>query len=128
MLSPSFSDSATPVNVTADLLFLVDSSRSITQEEFQKEKQFVINLAKSFKVSPDYTRAGAIVYSNTAQLSIPLGKHSTIAHFTSAVNSLPYMGGRKLIDNAVQLASDTFADARPQVLLALISRNVWQIA
>lgn len=108
-------DSAKPVNVTADLLFLVDSSRSVTKDEFRKEKQLVINLAKSFKVSPQYTRAGAIVYSNTAILSIPFAKHSNIKSFTSDVNGLPYMGGRKLTDKALQLASDTFDDARPQV-------------
>ncbi|KAK3745599.1 hypothetical protein QZH41_005840 [Actinostola sp. cb2023] len=108
-------DSAKPVNLTADLLFLVDSSWSVTQDEFKKEKKLVNNLAKAFKVSPDYTRAGAIVYSDSAKLNIPFGKHSNIKSFGVDVDGLPYVGGRKRIENALQLASDTFDDARPQV-------------
>lgn len=104
------------MSVTADLLFLVDSSWSVTQEEFNKEKQLVNNLAKAFKVSPEYTRAGAIVYSNSAELKIPFGKHSNVESFSNDVNGISYIGGRKLIDNALQLASDTFGDARPQVI------------
>jgi hypothetical protein len=110
-----FTDSAKPVNLTADLLFLLDSSWSVTQDEFKQEKKLVSHLAKAFKVSPDYTRAGAITYSDTASLDIPLEKHSDIGSFGTDVDGLPYKGGRKRIETALQLASDTFDNARPQV-------------
>ncbi|XP_048579839.1 uncharacterized protein LOC5504566 isoform X2 [Nematostella vectensis] len=90
----------------ADLGFLMDASRSIGEEDFQKERDFVKSLASSYAL--DETLTGVITYSDEAKIVIPLG-HFTADGFRQAVDRVRYTHGRTRIDKALKLAaSDLF--------------------
>ena len=86
-------DELAGANKKSDILFLLDTSGSLSSNEFQTEKGFVINFLNTITVSLHTTRIEVIPFSNTASLyidgvSVPsLDKHkcSLIEKF----NSLP---------------------------------------
>lgn len=115
-------DAIPPLDITADMLFLVDSSSAVPRANYGEELRFLQQIVNQFNVSPRYVRAGIIPYGNTAQLSIPLGRHATNEAINRSIDSLPYIGGAKRIDRALWLANQTFSQARrlvPKILLIL---------
>ena len=86
-----------------DLGFIIDSSGSLTTE-YQKEKEFVKLLADSFQVSRSGTRAGIVLFSSYAKLSVKLSDHHSTVGFKAAVDDLPLMNSATRIDKAVTLA------------------------
>ncbi|KAJ7380115.1 hypothetical protein OS493_010826 [Desmophyllum pertusum] len=104
-----------PLDISADMLFLLDSSSVISRANYGKELSFLQKIVELFNISPRYVRAGIIPYGNTAELSIPLGSHTTNEAINRSIDLLPYMGGNKRIDRALKLANQTFSKARPMV-------------
>ena len=104
-----------PLDITADMLFLLDSSSAVVKSDYQKELEFLKAIVDLFRISPRYVRAGIITYGNRAELSVPLGLHSTNEAINKSIDSLPYIGGTKRIDRALTLANLTFSQARPLV-------------
>ena len=109
------SDLIPPLEITADMLFLVDSSSAVSKSYYQEELDFLKKVVELFRISPRYVRAGIIPYGNRAELSIPLGRHETNEAINRSIDSLPYIGGTKRIDQALILANQTFSSARPLV-------------
>lgn len=108
-------DAIPPLDISADMLFLLDSSSVISRANYGKELSFLQKIVELFNISPRYVRAGIIPYGNTAELSIPLGSHTTNEAINRSIDLLPYMGGNKRIDRALKLANQTFSKARPMV-------------
>ncbi|CAN0272077.1 unnamed protein product [Lampetra planeri] len=50
-----------------DLLFIIDSSRSVRIHEFEKVKLFMIDVIDSLDISPDGTRVAMLQYASTVQ-------------------------------------------------------------
>uniref|UniRef100_S4RZX5 Matrilin 4 n=1 Tax=Petromyzon marinus TaxID=7757 RepID=S4RZX5_PETMA len=50
-----------------DLLFIIDSSRSVRIHEFEKVKLFMIDVIDSLDISPDGTRVAVLQYASTVQ-------------------------------------------------------------
>lgn len=88
--------------------FVLDSSKSMSTRDYEKQKQFVKSLAATFSLSPQTSRAGAIVYSDDAVITARFGQYSYIDEFKRAVDQFYYMGKRTRIDKALKLASETF--------------------
>lgn len=83
----------------------MDSSGSIGDTDYQKEKDFVKSLASTFILSRRNTQAGVIIYSDDAQMYSTFGQYPDIERFKRAVDSLPYLRKRTRIDKALKLAS-----------------------
>lgn len=109
------SDLIPPLDITADMLFLIDSSSTVPKSHYQAELDFLKKVVELFRISPRYVRAGIIPYGNRAELSIPLGSHATNEAINRTIDSLPYIGGTKKLDEALKLANQTFSQARPLV-------------
>lgn len=91
-----------------DIGFIVDSSGSL-RREYGKEKDFVKSLARSFNISANGSRAGAITFSWHAEHSIKLNDHRELGGFLTAVDNLPMFGHTTRIDKALSMAkSDMF--------------------
>lgn len=117
-----FSDAIPPLEITADIMFLVDSSSAIPRATYGDQLNFLQAIVNQFRISPRYVRASVISYGNTARLSIPFGTRTTNAAMNRSIDSLPYVGGQKRIDRALWLANQTFLQARrlvPKILLIL---------
>ena len=98
------------------MAFIIDSSGSIGRRNYGKIKDFVKNVARGFQVSPSGSRAGIILYSNSASVQVHFDQHATIDEFTKAVGKLPHERGLTYIDKALRLvASELFPRARKNV-------------
>ena len=93
-------DELAGANKKSDILFLLDTSGSLSSYEFQTEKGFVMNFLNTITVSVDATRIEVIPFADTASryidgVSAPsLDKHkcSLVQKFTSMPQSINGVG------------------------------------
>lgn len=83
----------------------MDMSSSITAKNYQKERDFVKNVADAFSISPGKTEAGVVAYNSEASLWIRFGQHNSNEEFNTAVDKIPYWGGRTRIDEGLKMAT-----------------------
>ena len=113
-------DPIPPLEITADMLFLLDSSSAVSKANYGKELSFLRKIIGQFEISARYVRAGIIPYGKTAELAVPLGSQTTNEAINRSISTLPYIGGNKRIDRALNLAYQTFSKARPLVPKILV--------
>ena len=106
-----------------DVAFLVDSSGSISFRNFRKVKNFVVELASKFDISPGGSRAAVVVYSTRATTRIRFTDYSNYGSFANAVQSLRHEPGYTRIDLALQMAYfDVFSlRGKPRFLVPKIA-------
>lgn len=96
---------------------MMDSSESITEEDFQREKTAVKEIAQSFLNSSQDSRAGVIMYSGQPELSVDFVGRSEFEYFKSAVDRLAHRRSMTRIDRAIYFASRTlFENPRTAVM------------
>lgn len=111
-------------DVDADIVFLVDSARSVGGENFGKLKDFVNNVARSLNLAPGRSRVAVILYSNYARLAVGFSGHSTMRTFKDDVDKLSLVGGSRRIDRALDAAVTLLENVpsnRPKVVIVLIA-------
>ena len=89
----------------ADLAFVVDTSGSISDESFQKQKDFVKVLASSFDPILAEHQLGLIAYSSDSQLEVSFQDKADRKEFELAVDRIPHTKLRTRLDKALELAS-----------------------
>lgn len=100
-----------------DIVFLMDSSESITEADFLREKTAVKEIAQSFLKSSQDSRAGVIMYSGQPELSVDFVTKSKFEYFKSAVDALAHRRSLTRIDRALHFASrNLFANPRTGVV------------
>ncbi|XP_068604302.1 collagen alpha-1(XXI) chain [Brachionichthys hirsutus] len=87
-----------------DLVYVVDGSWSVGSSDFDKAKQWLINISSHFDISAHYTQVGVVQYSDTPRLEIPLGKHQGGAELIQAIESVSYLGGNTQTGRAIKFA------------------------
>ena len=60
------------VNQQLDLVFVVDSSSSLSQDDFNRALYFVDQVASGFKISPTDTQVALITYSSVVRVEFYL--------------------------------------------------------
>ncbi|XP_078618075.1 scavenger receptor cysteine-rich domain-containing protein DMBT1-like isoform X1 [Branchiostoma floridae x Branchiostoma japonicum] len=76
-----------------DLFFLLDGSGSVNAANFDKVKQFAVNVVNTFDVSPAATRVGVVQYSDRNSLVFNLGNKVNKPSTVSAINGISYQSG-----------------------------------
>lgn len=109
-----------------DLGFVVDSSGSIQDMNYKKQKDFIKGLANALTVSPQTVQLGLILFSDVPLLSITFGTltSTNYSEFAKAVDHMIYLKGRTRIDRALQVAvTNLFPGGRqnrmPQILFLI---------
>ncbi|XP_070835077.1 matrilin-3-like isoform X5 [Chaetodon trifascialis] len=59
-------------NRPIDLVFIIDSSRSVRPAEFEKAKEFLQDMVDSLEIGSDATRVGLVNYASTVQIEFLL--------------------------------------------------------
>ena len=113
-------DTVKPLDFDADLLFLIDSSYDVGRENYEKEKDFVKALAYTLNLSPGKTRMAVIIYSTSSRRVIGFTDHTSTPSFDAAVDSMPFLGGRRRFDEALLQAGSVLKTARPSASKVLI--------
>lgn len=95
-----------------DLGFIVDSSESITDDDFIKEKNAIKAISDEFVISPQSTRVGVVVYSSQPQINIDFDQYKSNSAFNRAVNTLPHMQSHTRLDMALRYAASKLYNKR----------------
>lgn len=95
-----------------DLGFIVDSSESILDDDFVREKNAIKAISDEFVIAPENTRAGVVVYSGEPHVSIGFNQYTSNADFNRAVNALPHMQSHTRLDKALRHAASNLYNKR----------------
>ncbi|XP_040837355.1 matrilin-4 isoform X1 [Ochotona curzoniae] len=87
-----------------DLVFVIDSSRSVRPFEFETVRQFLVGLLRSLDVGLNATRVGVIQYSSQVQSVFPLGAFSHREDMERALRALVPLAQGTMTGLAIQYA------------------------
>ncbi|CAH1781738.1 unnamed protein product [Owenia fusiformis] len=90
-------------DINVDLIFAIDRSGSIFEENFDQLKQFIIGTLVDFPISQQNTRVGVITFASNAFIEIYLDQSTDLKNLTHRVESISYTGGATNIASALQL-------------------------
>ncbi|XP_071067836.1 matrilin-4 [Dasypus novemcinctus] len=85
-----------------DLVFVIDSSRSVRPFEFETMRQFLVGLLRGLDVGPNATRVGVIQYSSQVQSVFPLGAFSRREDMERAIRALVPLAQGTMTGLAIQ--------------------------
>ena len=95
-----------------DLVFVVDSSRSVRPVEFEKVKVFLSQVIESLNVGPNATRVGVVNYASSVKQEFPLRAHLSKAALLQAVRHIRPLSTGTMTGLAIQFAiTKAFSDA-----------------
>lgn len=104
-----------PDDFVADVIFILDSSSSVTPDEFEKAKEFVKLIARYLNITPGKSRGSVIIFSSTATPVVPFDGYTTMPEYNAAVDRVSQLSGTRRIDLAFRAAASLFQGARPTV-------------
>ena len=107
-----------------DVVFLVDSSTTVGQNDFKKETDFVKTMARLLNVKPNISRAAVISYGTNSTLVTRFTSYNSVDEFENSVDSAPYESGPRRMDIAIRNAGRVLGKARrslPKVVILLTS-------
>ncbi|XP_073092654.1 matrilin-4 isoform X4 [Manis javanica] len=87
-----------------DLVFVIDSSRSVRPFEFETMRQFLVGLLHGLDLGPNATRVGVIQYSSQVQSVFPLGAFWRREDMESAIRALVPLAQGTMTGLAIQYA------------------------
>lgn len=107
----TFTDTEKQPELEADVLFLIDSSYEVSQEDLAREKDFIKSLVRSLNISSDSSRAALISYGDRGSLSSRFIGLESLTDFDRSVDNASYIGGERRIDKAVEMVTRLLNEA-----------------
>ncbi|KAL2097000.1 hypothetical protein ACEWY4_006207 [Coilia grayii] len=89
-----------------DLVYIIDGSSSVGIPDFEKAKQWIMDITSGFDVSSSHTQVAVVQYSDTPRMEIALGHHQTSEDLLGAIASITYLGGKTQTGRAIKFATD----------------------
>ena len=104
-------------NRSVDVVFLIDESESVFEENFQKSLDFVKNMIKAFpdeKLSgKNGTRFGLSTFDHDCRSHFYLSDYTNQSAYLSAISRVSYSGGETILGRALELIlTDQFNEER----------------
>lgn len=96
----------------ADILFLIDSSGSINDNDYEKMKEFMNSIVKQSEIGPDRVQIGLIQFSSETKEEFPLNKYKKKNEIQDAISSMQKLDQGTLTGVALQDALPYFSLAR----------------
>ncbi|XP_058033952.1 matrilin-4 [Ahaetulla prasina] len=87
-----------------DIVFVIDSSRSVRPYEFETMRRFMIDIIHNLDIAPNATRVGVIQYSSQVQNIFSLKSFFTRAEMEKAINSIVPLAQGTMTGLAIQYA------------------------
>ncbi|XP_039379157.1 collagen alpha-6(VI) chain-like isoform X2 [Mauremys reevesii] len=94
--------------MTADIMFLVDSSGSIGPENFSKMKNFMRELVNKSDISADRMQVGVVQFSDINKEEFQLDRYSSKSDIFSAIDRMSLIGENTLTGSALTFVADYF--------------------
>ncbi|XP_028295280.1 matrilin-3a isoform X1 [Gouania willdenowi] len=109
-----------------DLVFIIDSSRSVRPGEFEKVKIFLADMVDTLDVGSDATRVAVVNYASTVKIEFLLKDHSSILDMKKAISRIEPLAAGTMTGLAIKTAmNEAFTEqsgARPR------SKNISKVA
>ncbi|KAJ3606471.1 hypothetical protein NHX12_025992 [Muraenolepis orangiensis] len=109
-----------------DLVFIIDSSRSVRPGEFEKVKIFLANMVDTLDVGPDATRVAVVNYASTVKIEFLLKDHLNKPDMKRAITRVEPLAAGTMTGLAIKRAmEEAFTEqsgARPR------SRKISKVA
>ncbi|XP_038656081.1 matrilin-3-like isoform X3 [Scyliorhinus canicula] len=103
-----------------DLVYIIDSSRSVRPQEFEKVKVFLANMIDTLDVGPDSTRVAIINYASSVKVEFMLKTYNNKRDMKQAVSQIEPLSTGTMTGLAIESAMNTAfketAGARAQEL------------
>lgn len=96
----------------ADIVVIADSSTSIDDSEFAKEKDFIGDLVERFGVSSDGINVGLITFSTNARLEFGLTDYTSSDDIKTRLKSVDQEHGDTYTAEALTMMTEAFREAR----------------
>ncbi|CAK6967129.1 LOW QUALITY PROTEIN: matrilin-2-like [Scomber scombrus] len=93
--------------IPLDFVFVIDSSRSIRPNDYEKVKTFIVNLLQFLEVSPDSTRVGLLQYGSVVQNEFSLNTFNTRVEVEQAVKKMEHLASGTMTGLAIQYTMET---------------------
>ncbi|XP_049902595.1 matrilin-2-like isoform X4 [Epinephelus moara] len=93
--------------VPLDFVFVIDSSRSIRPNDYEKVKTFIINLLQFLEIGSDATRVGLLQYGSVVQPEFSLNTYTTKAEVEQAVKNMEHLATGTMTGLAIQYTMET---------------------
>ncbi|XP_018419341.1 PREDICTED: cartilage matrix protein-like [Nanorana parkeri] len=87
-----------------DLVFIIDSSRSVQPSEFERVKDFLSQVIESLDVGVNSTRVGVLNYASSVKNEFSLKTHKTKAALLQAVKKIQPLSTGTMTGLAIQYA------------------------
>lgn len=94
-----------PSYFQSDVIFLMDSSRYVSANNYILEKNFVKLMARLLNLANNRSRAALYTFSDHHQLQITFDGYEDREAFDAAVNNAPHLQGSRRIDRAFDSAA-----------------------
>ena len=92
-----------------DLIFVLDSSKSVGRTNFGKTKDFVEGVVDAFEIGSDRTRVGVIQYSSNVNFVFHLDAYMDKTLLKQAIRNIGYIGsGTRTVDALETMESEGF--------------------
>ncbi|XP_041661813.1 matrilin-3a isoform X1 [Cheilinus undulatus] len=109
-----------------DLVFIIDSSRSVRPAEFEKVKIFLADMVDTLDVGADATRVAVVNYASTVKIEFLLKDHANKIEMKKAISRIEPLAAGTMTGLAIKTAvNEAFTEqsgARPR------SRNISKVA
>ncbi|XP_041039948.1 collagen alpha-6(VI) chain-like [Carcharodon carcharias] len=109
----------------ADIIFLIDGSSSITSDNFQKMKAFMITFVNQSNIGPDNVQIGVIQYSTNPNPVFQLNNYFSRTDLRRKIDNIMQLTGNTHTGQALNFTADYFNEAKggrpdiPQYLIVV---------
>ncbi|XP_053415036.1 matrilin-2 isoform X1 [Nycticebus coucang] len=91
-------------NKQADLVFIIDSSRSVNTHDYAKVKEFIMDILQFLDIGPDVTRVGLLQYGSTVKNEFSLKTFKRKSEVERAVKRMRHLSTGTMTGLAIQYA------------------------
>ncbi|XP_037658817.1 matrilin-2 isoform X3 [Choloepus didactylus] len=96
----------------ADLVFIIDSSRSVNTHDHAKVKEFIVDILQFLDIGPDVTRVGLLQYGSTVKNEFSLKTFKRKSEVERAVKRMRHLSTGTMTGLAIQYAMNiAFSEA-----------------
>ncbi|KAB0371940.1 hypothetical protein FD755_016878, partial [Muntiacus reevesi] len=91
-------------NKQADVVFIIDSSRSVNTQDYAKVKEFIVDILQFLDIGPDVTRVGLLQYGSTVKNEFSLKTFKRKSEVERAVKRMRHLSTGTMTGLAIQYA------------------------
>ncbi|XP_044062813.1 collagen alpha-6(VI) chain-like isoform X2 [Siniperca chuatsi] len=99
-------------DIPGDLLFLIDSSGSISTDDYNKMKEFMKSVISKSIIGQNEVHVGVMQFSTIQQLEFPLNRYYSKEGMSRAINDMQQIGGGTHTGEAITDVSQYFDATR----------------